>query len=121
MADDDFLLANAGEDVNASSSDWDGQQTDTDADTASVVKRWSSQEERRHVQRFLKKTQNLRGDRLFGYIDAIYAIAATVMVIPTTYTASITNSTTYPQAALVSVVLCSVMAVVNRRWFVSCL
>ena len=39
--------------------------------------------------------QAFRGSRLYGYIDAIYGIAATVMVVPTTTVTTITNSTTY--------------------------
>eukprot|EP00750_Incisomonas_marina_P010676 INCI16296.6.p1 GENE.INCI16296.6~~INCI16296.6.p1 ORF type:complete len:587 (+),score=74.80 INCI16296.6:138-1763(+) len=75
---------------------------EAEADSAAErsLRKLSSQQEKTHLRNFLKKTQAFRGARLFGYIDAIYAIAATVMVVPTTTTTHVTNSTSYDYAQL---------------------
>ena len=76
---------------------------EAEADSAAErsLRKLSSRQEKKHLRNFLKKTQAFRGARLFNYIDNIYAIAATVMVVPTTTTTHVTNSTSYDYAQLV--------------------
>lgn len=54
------------------------------------------------VKAYLKKTQGFKAERFYGYVDAIYAIAATVMVAPVSQVASeISNQTSWTRASLV--------------------
>ncbi len=74
----------------------------TDAPPSTATLRLPSRDENVHLQNFIQKTQAFRGERLFGYVDAVYSIAATVMVVPTVSTSStITSNTSYYQAAQV--------------------
>jgi hypothetical protein len=69
---------------------------------SSSALRLPSRDEKVHVQNFIQNTQAFRGERLFGYVDAVYSIAATVMVVPTVSTSTtITTNTTYLFAAQV--------------------